>query len=610
MNYLVLGIALVIGAVWLLVIIVSALAKAAEEGAAAANRLGAASARGFGRWVRRLARDWVEIQIPADLSEFEFRISEGRSAAHALMMWKPSPIAADDPHHTEFRPFQLPDVRGVSTQIHLNDLEELRVMTDPKPADVLQELASRSCSFPDSKPAIPSHETNWPASLSRIVLQLPRSRFEFRKSQSLLRWIARRAYSSEYALAGKLDARVNSLTKELDEVNASIAQANSQLAIHRELYRAKLEKRVNSRFAAYTAAKDAYSTGCLQETAQFRDALQAYMRGDGVALLGRFRQGLRLVSLPDWFSTNFEAGLDETGRALIIDVELPNLPDVALGKTVVTPTGRISDRSANKRESTQALAIIHPLALLRIACEAARLDTTNKVDLVAVNGWVSYRARTTGKPKTAYVASLIGAPEELRSVWLPRVDPIAAFKHFRGQSAFVVDDVVPLKPQLILDRSDPRFVEAKDVMEALATNTNLATMDWQDFEHLIRDLFERLYQGKGVEVKVTQASRDRGVDAVVLDPDPIRGGKTVIQAKRYVNTVDVSAVRDLFGTVHNEGASRGILVTTSTFGPDSYQFAADKPLTLINGTQLLAYLKEAGKNVRIDLEEARRLANP
>ena len=35
-------------------------------------------------------------------------------------------------------------------------------------------------------------------------------------------------------------------------------------------------------------------------------------------------------------------------------------------------------------------------------------------------------------------------------------------------------------------------------------------------------------------------------------------GKTVIQAKRYVNTVDVSAVRDLYGTVHNEGASRGI----------------------------------------------------
>jgi hypothetical protein len=38
------------------------------------------------------------------------------------------------------------------------------------------------------------------------------------------------------------------------------------------------------------------------------------------------------------------------------------------------------------------------------------------------------------------------------------------------------------------------------------------------------------------------------VDAVVFDPDPLPGGKMVIQAKRYTNTMGVSAVRDLFGT--------------------------------------------------------------
>jgi len=48
--------------------------------------------------------------------------------------------------------------------------------------------------------------------------------------------------------------------------------------------------------------------------------------------------------------------------------------------------------------------------------------------------------------------------------------------------------------------------------------------------------------------KVTQASRDGGVDAVAFDPDPIRGGKIVIQAKRYAYTVGVSARRDLYGT--------------------------------------------------------------
>jgi len=74
----------------------------------------------------------------------------------------------------------------------------------------------------------------------------------------------------------------------------------------------------------------------------------------------------------------------------------------------------------------------------------------------------------------------------------------------------------------------------------------------------------------------------------------IFGGKVVIQAKRYKNTVPVSAVRDLFGTVHNEGASKGILVTTSGFGKASFEFAKDKPLELLSGTNLLYLLQEHG----------------
>ena len=57
-----------------------------------------------------------------------------------------------------------------------------------------------------------------------------------------------------------------------------------------------------------------------------------------------------------------------------------------------------------------------------------------------------------------------------------------------------------------------------------------------------------------------------------------RGGKIVIQAKRYTNTVGVDSVRDLYGTVLNEGAIKGILITTSQYGPDAYEFARDKPL--------------------------------
>jgi restriction system protein len=70
------------------------------------------------------------------------------------------------------------------------------------------------------------------------------------------------------------------------------------------------------------------------------------------------------------------------------------------------------------------------------------------------------------------------------------------------------------------------------------------------------------------------------------------GGKVVIQAKRYKNTVGVSAVRDLYGTMQNEGASKGILVTTSGYGKASYEFADGKPLELLSGSNLLYLLKE------------------
>ena len=51
-------------------------------------------------------------------------------------------------------------------------------------------------------------------------------------------------------------------------------------------------------------------------------------------------------------------------------------------------------------------------------------------------------------------------------------------------------------------------------------------------------------------------------------------------------TVPVSAVRDLYGTMLHEGATKGILVTTSSFGKDSVTFIKDKPITLIDGQNL------------------------
>jgi restriction system protein len=63
----------------------------------------------------------------------------------------------------------------------------------------------------------------------------------------------------------------------------------------------------------------------------------------------------------------------------------------------------------------------------------------------------------------------------------------------------------------------------------------------------------------------------------------------------------------LFGTVHNEGATKGILVTTSDYGPDAYDFAKDKPLTLLSGSELLYLLGKHGYEAKIDIKEAKSI---
>ena len=194
-----------------------------------------------------------------------------------------------------------------------------------------------------------------------------------------------------------------------------------------------------------------------------------------------------------------------------------------------------------------------------------------------------------------------------KEINLKSVDPKAWFKSAKGVSASSLANVTPIAPVISMSRNDKRFIEGYNISSNLDSSVNLAAIDWQDFENLIREIFEKEFNTTGGEVKITRASRDGGVDAIAFDPDPIRGGKIVIQAKRYTNTVGVSAVRDLYGTILNEGATKGILVTTSNYGNDAYNFAQGKPITLMNGANLLYLLDKHGYHAKIDLKEAKEI---
>lgn len=349
----------------------------------------------------------------------------------------------------------------------------------------------------------------------------------------------------------------------------------------------------------------AYERDALAEV-NWRGELVEKISAKGEAgLHARIDLALRAIQLPQFLHRESETKFDLDSGILIHEHRFPDMSEVEWIKVVELKVGS-TKKPANQNEKKEAAAKLYPSICLRLAAELLRLDMESIVKAVAINGWAEYTEKATGQRKRAYCASLFATSEQVLALNLHALDPVVAFAALKGVVARSLE-VTPIAPVIRLDTNDKRFIDAKEVLGVMTAGENLAAMDWEDFEHLCRQLFERAFAASGAEVRVTQASRDQGVDAVIFDPDPLRGGKIVVQAKRYTNTVDVSAVRDLYGTVVNEGAIKGILVTTSHYGPEAYTFAKDKPLTLLDGSQLLGLLEQHGYKFRINLAEAKAM---
>lgn len=310
---------------------------------------------------------------------------------------------------------------------------------------------------------------------------------------------------------------------------------------------------------------------------------------------------------PDYFSPNWQLEYKKEGRIAIVEYDLPSpsrIPKFESCQYIKSKDEVLKKEIPLNKQKKLYDSVIYQICI-RTIHELFEADAVNALDVVAFNGLVTNINPATGVEETKIIISVLANKEQFMAFDLSHVDPKATFKHMKGVAAPSLVDLTPIPPVIQLDKSDKRFIDGKNIVESLDDSVNLAAMLWDDFEHLIRELFEKEFISNGGEVRVTQASSDGGVDALAFDPDPIRGGKIAIQAKRYTNVVGVAAVRDLYGTVMNEGATKGILVTTSGYGKDSYDFAQGKPLTLLNGSNLLSLLEKHGYQARINIAEAR-----
>ncbi|MEV7063297.1 restriction endonuclease [Streptomyces collinus] len=307
---------------------------------------------------------------------------------------------------------------------------------------------------------------------------------------------------------------------------------------------------------------------------------------------------------PEGFPRQVAAAYDVAGRQLVLDWELPAYDVVPEAKSV-----RYLSREDQYKEAARPVSQRRALyrevlgeSMLLVLHQLFTADEYGVLDSVALNGFVDAPYPATGRQTQIFLATVMASRAAFTDLHLGQVEPVSCLTDaLRGQISTRPDQLTSVRPS-----RQPQDVGSPVAAHGGDHEPNLYDMDPIAFESLVADLFRAM----GMQAVTTQRSNDGGVDVDATDPTPIRGGKIVVQVKRYRNTVPPTAVRDLYGTVQDIGANKGVLVTTSGFGPGSQTFARGKPLELISGTELVDLLHRHGLRGRLGERGAAAPAQP
>ncbi|WP_180268731.1 restriction endonuclease [Streptomyces sp. Ru87] len=296
---------------------------------------------------------------------------------------------------------------------------------------------------------------------------------------------------------------------------------------------------------------------------------------------------------PEGFPRQVSASYDPAQRQLVLDWELPAyavVPDVSAVRYM---PGADRDKET-QRPATERRELYREVLAQSVLLALHDLFSADRFEVlcsVALNGFVNDTDPATGRPVQICLATVMTTREGFDRLDLTQVcAPDCLVEGLRGELSQRPDRRRAVRPA-----RRPEDAGRTVVSHGGEEDPDLFAMDPIEFEELVAELFRSM----GMQAVTTQRSNDGGVDVDALDPDPIRGGKIVVQVKRYRNTVPPSAVRDLYGTVQDAGANKGILITTSRFGPGAHTFANGKPLTLIAGDELVGLLGRGGLRGRL-----------
>ncbi|MGV9990224.1 restriction endonuclease [Streptomyces sp. NPDC003374] len=377
------------------------------------------------------------------------------------------------------------------------------------------------------------------------------------------------------------------------------AQAEARARFERDWYAAQAaeaqrQQQLASYQREYQRWADAQLADVRRHNAGVAELTEGVRRRDPDAVVEYFSAALYAsTAWPEGFPRQVAAAYDAAAGQLVLDWELPAY-DVVPGTKSVRYMPSVDQDKETARPVSQRRALYREVlaqCMLLVLHELFAADEPGALDSVALNGFVEGHDPTTGRPGRICLATVMVPRSTFRELHLAQVAPLSCLADaLKGQLSARPNQLAQVRPG-----RRPPDVGNRVVTHGSDEEPDLYTMDPIAFENLVAELFRAM----GMQAVTTQRSNDGGVDVDALDPTPIRGGKIVVQVKRYRNTVPPTAVRDLYGTVQDAGANKGVLVTTSGFGPGSHTFANGKPLELIPGAELVDLLHRHGLRGRL-----------
>jgi restriction system protein len=312
------------------------------------------------------------------------------------------------------------------------------------------------------------------------------------------------------------------------------------------------------------------------------------------AFVAALQQVLATSRYPDGLTGSCRALYRPENRELVMDYELPR-PDIVptVAEYRYVPTDDLMQELARPRSETRKLyAQLIARLTLRVLAEAFDVAPVAVVQRILLNGHVAAGDSGAGKSVRPCLISVQAGRDAFAEIELdePELDPrVCLTKYLNAVLSPHPYDLERVRPVLQIDLSKYKFVKEMSVEAGLPSRPDLLALTPTELEHLIRELFKAM----GIKSWVTQGAKDRGIDVVAVNEDPIFGGLCIIQVKRYSISVGLEALHALAGAVQDKSAAKGILVTTSRVSQVSRDFAARHGrIEIIEGHQLKALLKE------------------